>query len=218
MVNMLYVRSSYVLCILCNLERVSGIQTFCFAAEYCLYISAIPRLYFMYVDQKLSCKMGSNIVFLNVWILKLFCASVKWPNLQLQLLAILKRTLISHRKWKTILQPGAVSILICCLTSKGIPIIKIWWSHDHVSCIMGTFVPWKTVLILRQCSDGDPEHHDLQGKVVIVLIPTYPENVRLYAILLKCKSTCKEMPTAIYTVDDLQTAPLDNVKIHVSHG
>ena len=72
MVNMLYVRSSYVLCILCNLERVSSIQTFCFAAEYCLCISAILRLYFMYVNQKLSCKMGSNIVFLNVWILKLF--------------------------------------------------------------------------------------------------------------------------------------------------
>ena len=41
----------------------NGIQSFCFAVEFCLCISAIMKLYFLYVKQKLSCKPGSNKVF-----------------------------------------------------------------------------------------------------------------------------------------------------------
>ena len=42
-------------------------QSFCFFfSECCLCISANLILYFMYVNQKLSCKMGSNKVFLNL--------------------------------------------------------------------------------------------------------------------------------------------------------
>ena len=37
-----------------------------FFSECCLCISANLILYFMYVNQKLSCKMGSNKVFLNL--------------------------------------------------------------------------------------------------------------------------------------------------------
>ena len=37
-----------------------------FFPECCLCISANLILYFMYVNQKLSCKMGSNKVFLNL--------------------------------------------------------------------------------------------------------------------------------------------------------
>ena len=44
-------------------SRVSG-----FFSECCLCISANLILYFMYVNQKLSYKMGSNKVFLNFWI------------------------------------------------------------------------------------------------------------------------------------------------------
>ena len=39
---------------------------FLFFSECCLCISANLILYFMYVNQKLSCKMGSNKVFLNL--------------------------------------------------------------------------------------------------------------------------------------------------------
>ena len=54
-------RAELVLIIMPNATRVSG-----FFSECCLCISANLILYFMYVNQKLSCKMGSNKVFLNL--------------------------------------------------------------------------------------------------------------------------------------------------------
>ena len=42
-----------------------NIQSSCFAAEFYSCISANLRLYFIYVNRKLSCKMGSDQVFLK---------------------------------------------------------------------------------------------------------------------------------------------------------
>ena len=53
---------------------------------------------------------------------------------------------------------GHFKIYTCHLTSIGIPIIKIKWSHDHLIFIMAMFIPEKMVYILRQdtgCSDFD---------------------------------------------------------------